>query len=87
MQKKSAVLHFIDEERSKGKSDKDICHQLLDRGWHMDIIQNAMHKKHNDSTPAKHTVPVTKKFSATHLQNPYIWVGIFGLLVLLALFI
>lgn len=45
MKKRPAVLHFIAEEREKGTADQAIRHQLLDAGWHMDIIHRAMGDK------------------------------------------
>lgn len=42
MDKKSAVVTFIETERANGKSDTSIQHKLLDAGWQMDIIQWAM---------------------------------------------
>jgi hypothetical protein len=50
MSNKSAVLHFIEEERGKGTSDQIIRHQLLDAGWHMDIIQHAMRTDYQTSS-------------------------------------
>jgi len=43
MEKQQGVVHYIEEERAKGKSDQDITHDLLNNGWQMDIIQSAMH--------------------------------------------
>ena len=87
MQKKSAVLRFIDEERAKGASDKEIRHQLLDRGWHMDIVQSAMDTKHDESITASNGVGKKEKAWPGTLNSPYIWAAVFGLLILFALFI
>lgn len=87
MQKKSAVLQFIDEERAKGKDDQQIQHALLDAGWHMDIIQSAMHKKESTTI---HTKPVSKESRLDWYElvaNPLFWGGVFAVLLILALFI
>jgi hypothetical protein len=48
MQKKPAIRQFIESERERGATDKDIRHKLLDAGWHMDIIHHAMDKMDNE---------------------------------------
>lgn len=87
MQKKSAVLRFIDQERAKGTSDKEIQHQLLDAGWHMDIIQNAMHSKQSSQLLETSNTRKKKEINAARVLNPYIWAAVFVALVLFALFI
>ena len=42
MSKKSSVIEFIEKERAEGKSNRQIKHDLLDAGWHMDIIKHAL---------------------------------------------
>lgn len=37
------MVKFIEEERSAGKTDTQIAHDLLEAGWHMDIIHKSMH--------------------------------------------
>lgn len=82
MKKRSAVLHFIEKEREKGATDKEIRHKLLDAGWSMDIIHHAMHKREDNSA---HKTQQTKTVGLK--INPVTLV-IFGLLaiMLLALF-
>lgn len=46
---KDSVAQFISDGRAVGKTDSEITHELLDAGWHMDIIANAMHGE-----PIKH---------------------------------
>lgn len=41
--KKPTVVQFISDKRAEGKTDSQITHELLDAGWHMDIIAKAMH--------------------------------------------
>jgi hypothetical protein len=40
--RKPAVVKYIEENRAKGKTEQEITHNLLDAGWHMDIIRHAM---------------------------------------------
>ena len=103
MKKPSSVTAFVDDERAKGKSDAAIRHQLLDAGWHMDIIKHAMAKKpvSDDTVVKQKTTPhhKPKKGSLSSLQkyhrgrareaiqNPYVLLVGFGVLVLMALFI
>ena len=89
MQKKSAVIHFIEDERTKGTSDKEIQHQLLDAGWHMDIIQHAMHAK-----PQQHKVQKVSKpkqnsyqYAFTVIKQPKYLAIAFIVLALVALFL
>ena len=42
MQKKPMMSHFIEEQRARGRSEKEIQSQLLEAGWQMDIIMHAM---------------------------------------------
>lgn len=64
MDKKSAVLKFIERERAEGATDQEIQHHLLDAGWHMDIIQRAMgaelSHKTNNHTPEKRKLDVRR---------------------------
>lgn len=46
---KPPMAQYIADGRAKGKSDSNITHELLDAGWHMDVIAKAMH-----SEPIKH---------------------------------
>ncbi len=48
MQKKSAVIAFVEDERAKGVGDLDIQHKLLDAGWQIDIIHWALGKTAGD---------------------------------------
>lgn len=94
MKKQSAVMEFVDAERAKGKSDKAIQHDLLDAGWHMDIVRHALGKKtHNTpnmktkAKTAEAPVPLwqhPKLHSA--IRHPYTWIAVFVILILLALF-
>jgi hypothetical protein len=84
MRKKPAVLHFIEEERSKGTKDTEIRHKLLDAGWHMDIIHHAMHKKDDHAHQPESTATNDWR---SRMNYPLIGAGIFLLLILLALFI
>jgi hypothetical protein len=47
--KKLSVAQYISDGRAAGKTDSEITHELLDAGWHMDIIAKAMHGE-----PIKH---------------------------------
>lgn len=85
MAKKGNVMHFVEDERAKGAKDKDIRHKLLDAGWHMDIIHNAMHK--NDKTPQGGPVLPTTSDTEVIKRYALIGLGIFLVLVLLAVFI
>jgi hypothetical protein len=94
MDKKSSVLVFIEEERAKGASDQEITHRLLDSGWHMDIIQNALkHREQIGSFLERHPAPETKKGLSRWLDyrsllyNPLFYAGVFALLVLFVLFV
>ena len=46
---KMSVAKFISDKRAEGLSDSKITHDLLDAGWHMDIIHKVMHGE-----PIKH---------------------------------
>ncbi len=39
---KPSVAQFISDKRAEGHDDSRIIHQLLDAGWHMDIIHKVM---------------------------------------------
>jgi hypothetical protein len=88
VKKKPSVLHFIDEEREKGTSDKDIIHKLLDAGWHMDIIQRALHSGETEPTalPTITTAGIKERLTRS-INTLHVIGGIFVLLVLLALYI
>jgi len=88
MQKKSAVIGFIEEQRAKGIDDKEIQHQLLNSGWHMDIVQHAMQAIHGDksSSPAVDR-PKKIKSELINPQKPYVWVVLFIVLIMTAIFI
>ncbi len=87
MQKKSAVIAFIEEQRSTGATDKEIKHQLLDAGWHMDIIQHAMQAVHSDKPTLPAGDATTKKSELLNPQKPYVWLALFIVLVITAIFI
>ncbi len=40
---KRSMVDFIATERREGKTDTEIVHDLLEAGWHMDIIHKTMH--------------------------------------------
>lgn len=86
MHKKSAVLKFIEKERAKGVGDQGIQHQLLDAGWHMDIIQNAMSSELSKSAPKPISSTAKKKLPVRQLQLLGI-VLFFFVMVFVALFI
>lgn len=87
-------MEFVAAERAKGKGDKAIQHDLLDAGWHMDIVRHALGKKtHNTpnmKTKARAAEATVSPWQHPKLQNvirhPYTWVAVFMVLILLALF-
>lgn len=92
MDTKTSVLSYIEEERSKGKTEQEITHGLLDSGWHMDIIQRALdHHNQVESFLERHHAP--KKIEGKLnklifiLSKPIFWAGLFFVLFLLAMFI
>lgn len=84
MSNQSAVIQFIEQERAKGTNEQEIQHQLLDAGWHMDIIQSAMGTKVTAS-PSK--IPDTKSLLTTRQTQVWGVAAVIVILVLLALFI
>ncbi len=86
MKKKSAIPHFIEVERTKGRTDAQIRRKLLDAGWHIDIVQSALKNK----VGVQPSRPINKgyKYALKDPANtPYMVGGVLVLLVLLALFI
>jgi hypothetical protein len=93
--RKSAVHKYIEDERGKGSSDKDIQHKLLDAGWEMDIVQHVMEHKTAQKLESQNTIAASSPVQAKSTQfpknlfsNPYFLGGaLFVLAALLALFI
>lgn len=87
MSGKSTVLHFIEKERANGASDQQITHQLLDAGWHMDIIHNALNHDNEDVPQQDEAIALARPQWQSILMTPYgIAVAVLGL-ILIAVFI
>jgi hypothetical protein len=87
MQTKSGVLHFIEEGRKKGKTDKQIKSQLLDAGWQIDVVNHAMEGKPHDHPVSAHT-PIQSSRLSMMLHHPaFIAVAFLVLTVLAVVFI
>lgn len=89
MKKKPDVPHFIEEERQKGRSDEEIRRKLLNAGWQIDIIHNAMQNKRRSvtlQTPVNKALSY-KEMADNAIRTPFFLGGILVLLVLLAVFI
>ncbi len=84
MQKRSAVVSFIEEERAKGLTNKEIQHKLLDAGWQMDIIHKVMDKDNMSKTPTPHNPPVQPRST---IELRHIAYGLGGVFILLVLFV
>ena len=52
---KDSVAQFISDGRAAGKTESEMTRELLEAGWHMDIIANAMH---GDPIPHRNLEPI-----------------------------
>lgn len=87
MAKKDSVPVFIEKERRKGTGDEEIVHKLVEAGWHLDIINEAIKKVGvRKPMPGVNSTDQDKIFGVP--RKPLIAGGvIFLVLILAALFI
>ena len=71
-----SVAQYISDKRAEGHDESKIIHQLLDAGWHMDII----HKVMNTEIKHRKLEPILKKKQKPYQK--YLPLVLFGLFII-----